>query len=143
MDCKKDLGGGRIEQGKLVAKKDTSNKHFKSLCYSADGDYVLAGGRSKYICLYEVRHRLLIKRFRVSVNRAFDGMLDKLNSKNIKDQININEIDNFTDSDYEERLIIGKFNKYNIYLKYRKDNVLPGSKHPNYMKRNTKLIIEY
>ncbi len=109
MDCKKDLGGGRLEKGKSVAKKDSSNKHFQSLCYSADGDYVLAGGRSKYVCLYELRHRLLMKRFRVSVNRALDGILDKLNSKNIKDNMNINEIDVFSDSDYEERFYFPVF----------------------------------
>ena len=113
IDCRRDLAGGRIEQGSLVAKKDTSNKHFKSLCYSADGDYVLAGGRSKYVCLYEVRHRILVRKFKVSSNRAFDGMLDKLNSKNIKDQINVNEIDNFSDSDYEERFLLR-----NCYLSY-------------------------
>lgn len=103
LDCKRDLGGGRNVQSKLTAQKDSSNKHFKSLCYSADGDYVLAGGRSKYVCLYELRHRLLVKRFRVSVNRAFDGMLEKLSSKNLKDGVDLTEINNFSDSDLEER----------------------------------------
>lgn len=104
LDCKRDLEGGRLEKGKINAKKDSSNKHFKSLCYSADGDYILAGGRSKYVCLYELRHRLLVKRFKMSSNRSLDGVLQKLNNKNIKDQINMNEIDLESDSDYENRL---------------------------------------
>lgn len=108
MDCKRDLGGGRIEKSQLVAKKETSNKHFKSLCYSADGDYILAGGRSKYVCLYELKHRLLVKRFVVSSNRSLDGMLDKLNNKNIKDEINVNELDIESDSDIENRHLIFK-----------------------------------
>ena len=41
---------------------------------------------------------------------------------------------------YKLRKIIYKNIKY--IINYRKDSVLPGSKHPNYMKRNIKLTIE-
>ncbi len=34
------------------------------------------------------------------------------------------------------------FKKKMFLIFFRKDSVLPGSKHPNYMKRNTKLTIE-
>lgn len=48
IDCKRDIGGGRMENDKFTAKNSTTNKHFKSLCYSADGNYILAGG-NRYI----------------------------------------------------------------------------------------------
>ena len=47
---------------------------FTSLCYTADGRCILAGGRSKFICIYNVAHQILLKKFQISRNRAFDGM---------------------------------------------------------------------
>lgn len=128
LDCRKDLEGGRIESdgGLITSKKDDSNKYFQCLCYSADGDYVLAGGKTKFVCLYEVKHRILLKRFSVTENRSWDGMVKKLSGKNLKDGVNLTLIDDHDDSDYNER----------------KDMVLPGAKKPNYMKRNVKLRME-
>lgn len=117
--------------------------------YTTDGEYILAGGNSKYICLYDIRHRILLKKFEVSTNRSLDGILEKLNSKNIKgniyiynvsynfyyiffnnnnlDGINKNEIENNSDtSDYEER----------------KDKSLPGSKTYDISKRKAKIRVE-
>ncbi len=50
-------------------------RFFSSLCYSADGVNLLAGGRSKFVCIYNVRHQILLKKFQVSRNMAFDGMM--------------------------------------------------------------------
>ena len=126
IDGRHDISGGRSEKESRMAKTSTSNKHFTSLCYSADGDYILVGGNSKYICLYELRHRVLLKKYILSNNRSLDGMLNKLSTKNIKDGVNVNEIDDGFESDLEER----------------KDNILPGAKRPDNMKRNSKLRIE-
>ena len=63
----------------------------------------MAGGISKYICLYDLRHKILLKKFCLTENRSMDGVLEKLNSKNIKDGYNIKEINDFSDSDLEER----------------------------------------
>ena len=127
IDCKRDLIGGRSENDKFMAKNSAANKHFNSICYSADGNYILAGGNSKYICLYNLRMRILLKKFLATNNRSLDGIMDKLNSKNIKEGQLLDVDDHASDSDIEER----------------KDNILPGSKKPNYMKRNAKLKIEY
>ena len=48
--------------------------HFTTLCYSADGQCILGGGRSKYVCLYDVEHQVLLKRFQTSSNESFEGM---------------------------------------------------------------------
>lgn len=36
-----------------------------SVCYNADGTCVIAGGNSRYVCIYELSHRLLLRRFGV------------------------------------------------------------------------------
>lgn len=123
LDCKRDLEYGR---GDADRSKNT-HKYFKTLEYTADGDYILAGGNSKYVCLYELRHRILLKKFSLSSNRSLDGVLNKLNSKNIKEGVDMaNEIDDFDDSDYEER----------------KDTVLPGAKTFDVSKRSLKQPVE-
>lgn len=47
---------------------------FTTLCYSADGQSVLAGGMSKFVCLYHVREQILMKRFELSCNLSLDAM---------------------------------------------------------------------
>ena len=39
----------------------------------------------RYVCLYDVEERLLLRRFQVSANRSLDGVLDQLNSKSLTD----------------------------------------------------------
>lgn len=43
------------------------------------------GGVRRYVCLYDVEERLLLRRFQVSANRSLDGVLDQLNSKSLTD----------------------------------------------------------
>lgn len=69
----------------MTSDNNAASRYFTSVCYSADGSCVLAGGNSKYVCIYECSQRLLIKKFQVSFNRSFDGVLDELNSKNVAD----------------------------------------------------------
>ena len=75
MDCRKDLSGGRLKYEKISAKNSTRNKYFKTIVYTSDGDYLLGGGNSKYICLYELRHKILLKKFLLTTNRSLDGTL--------------------------------------------------------------------
>ena len=48
--------------------------YFTCLCYTADGQGILAGGRSKFVCLYNVSQQVLLKKFQISRNLSFDGM---------------------------------------------------------------------
>jgi len=81
IDGKKDLGAGRADDDKISAKKKREKAHFKSLCYSADGSIILAGGQSKNICIYHVGESLLLKKFEVTQNRSFQGMDETINRK--------------------------------------------------------------
>lgn len=51
-----------------------SRRAFTTLCYSADGQSVLAGGMSKFVCIYHVREQILMKKFEVSQNLSLDAM---------------------------------------------------------------------
>lgn len=80
IDGLRDIAGGRRDGDKISARNNAISKHFTSVCYSADGACVLAGGRSKFICIYETSQQLLLKKFQLSHNRSLDGVLDFLNS---------------------------------------------------------------
>ena len=64
-----DAAGGRRNTEARTAKTSAEGKHFSSVAYTADGKCVLAGGRSKYVCLYAVDARLLLCKFQISHNR--------------------------------------------------------------------------
>lgn len=81
IDIKRDIAGGRRTYDIQTAKNTKIGKCFTSINYSADGECVIGGGRSKYICIYECENGLLLKKYQISYNRSLDGILDKLNSK--------------------------------------------------------------
>lgn len=129
IECRSDLAGGRLQDDRNTAKKSTKNKHFQTLSMSPNGDYVIGGGNGKNICLYDIKHKVLLRRFAVSQNRSLDGVLHKLNSKNIKEGgIMQHEIDEL-DSDLEEDA-------------WQTKDDLPGAKTTkNLVKRNVKLAV--
>ncbi|KAL9314527.1 hypothetical protein ACSQ67_019979 [Phaseolus vulgaris] len=97
----RDIAGGRLMTDRRSAAKSTSGKFFTTLCYSADGSYILAGGRSRYICMYDVADQVLLRRFQITHNLSLDGVLDILNSKNMTDAGPLDLIDD-DNSDIEE-----------------------------------------
>jgi periodic tryptophan protein 2 len=50
----RDIAGGRLMTDRRKAANKSTGKFFTTLCYSADGSYILAGGSSRYICMYDV-----------------------------------------------------------------------------------------
>lgn len=54
IEGRRDIAGGRHMNDKRSAANSSSGKCFTTLCYSADGSYILAGGSSKYICMYDI-----------------------------------------------------------------------------------------
>jgi periodic tryptophan protein 2 len=83
IDGMRDIAGGRKSTDKISAKNNSISKYFTSVCYSADGTCVLAGGRSKFICIYETSQQILLKKFQLSHNRSLEGVLDYLNSSDL------------------------------------------------------------
>ncbi|XP_022092797.1 periodic tryptophan protein 2 homolog [Acanthaster planci] len=98
VDGKTDLGGGRREGDMVTAKTSSAAKSFNTLCYSADGTCVLAAGKSKHVCIYNIREQMLVKRFEVSCNLSLDAMEEFLNRRKMTEFGNIALIEEEGDS---------------------------------------------
>ncbi|XP_077851380.1 periodic tryptophan protein 2 homolog isoform X1 [Macaca mulatta] len=88
-----DLKTGRKELDKITAKHAAKGKAFTTLCYSADGQSILAGGMSKFVCIYHVREQILMKRFEISCNLSLDAMEEFLNRRKMTEFGNLALID--------------------------------------------------
>lgn len=97
----RDIAGGRLMTDRRTAANSSTGKCFTTLCYSADGSYILAGGSSRYICMYDVADQVLLRRFQITHNLSLDGVLDFLNSKNMTEAGPLDLIDDYN-SDVEE-----------------------------------------
>ena len=125
IDWYDDIRGGRLKDDHNVSKKSTKNWYFNSVWFNSTGEFILGGGNSKYICMYDSQHKVLVKRFVISQNRSLDGVLNKLNSKNINEFGEFND-ENESDADWDKD----------------EDENLPGVKKPNKIKRTTKLAVK-
>lgn len=85
IEGRRDASGGRKAEDVRTTASSAGSKCFSTLAYTSDGECVLAGGRSKYLCLYAAGPKLLLKKWQLSHNRSLDGVLDKLNSRGIGD----------------------------------------------------------
>ncbi|KAK4453194.1 WD40-repeat-containing domain protein [Podospora aff. communis PSN243] len=81
LDGRRDVSGGRKITDRRTAANVSGSKAFNTIRYSTDGSCLLAGGNSKYICLYSVTTMVLLKKFTVSVNLSLSGTQEFLNSK--------------------------------------------------------------
>lgn len=114
IEGRRDIAGGRLTTDARTVENSAQNKFFNSLSYSADGLCILAGGKSKYICIYSVETSSLIKKFQLSHNLSLEGILDKLRSDRLVDGIQIDNLPNSTNPDEDHtdpnyrRKLIGK-----------------------------------
>lgn len=106
IDGRKDISGGRSIYDRVAAKNNAGGKAFNSICYSGDGTLLLAGGNSKYVCLYDIQEAILLRKFTISESLSFDGTEEFLDSRKVNSAgINVDTIDDHGDnSDLEERL---------------------------------------
>lgn len=85
IDGRRDIAGGRKINDRMTANNNAASRYFSSISYSADGSYIIAGGNSKYVCIYEVSQHILIKKFQISHNRSLDGVLDEVSVFAVED----------------------------------------------------------
>lgn len=105
VDGRRDVSGGRKITDRRTAANVAGTKSFSSIKYSADGQCVLAGGNSKYICLYSVDSLVLLKKFTVSINLSLSGTQEFLNSKLMTEAGPLGLIDEQGEaSDLEDRI---------------------------------------
>eukprot|EP00898_Chlorokybus_atmophyticus_P000595 jgi/Chlat1/1536/Chrsp122S01805 len=120
IEGRRDVAGGRRATDRQTAANASSGKCFNSLSYSADGTYLLAGGSSKYVCLYDVEELVLLRRFQITFNRDLDGVLDFLNSKRVTEAGPLDLINDDDDDDENE----------DDHMNKKAEDMLPGEK-PN------------
>jgi periodic tryptophan protein 2 len=97
IDGRKHIKGGRKSSDLVTAEQAGAGKCFTSITYSADGEYVLAGGNSKYVCIYHVASGTLARRFQISHNLSLEGMKEELNSRRLTDGGNLDVIERSMD----------------------------------------------
>ena len=79
----RDIATGRRKTDLITVGKNDSGKHFTSIAYTSDGTSLIAGGNSKFVCIYNVSSKMLLRRFAITSNQSLDGMNQFLNSKNM------------------------------------------------------------
>ena len=83
LDSRRDLAGGRNISDRRTAANTAGTRSMKCVSYSINGFCVIAGGKSKYICLYDIKSGVLLKKFTVSVNLSLQGTQEFLNSRDL------------------------------------------------------------
>ncbi|KAJ3127408.1 hypothetical protein HK098_006397 [Nowakowskiella sp. JEL0407] len=104
IEGRKDISGGRRKDDVMTAQNSGTGKNFTSLCYTSDGTCVIAGGNSKFVCIYDIQNRVLLKKFQTSHNLSLDAMHEFLNSRNMTEAGSLELIDDEEFSDLEDRL---------------------------------------
>lgn len=51
-----------------------NSRCFTTITWSADGQSLLAAGKSKNVCIYNVQEGILLKKFEITQNRSLDGL---------------------------------------------------------------------
>ncbi|XP_016987237.1 periodic tryptophan protein 2 homolog [Drosophila rhopaloa] len=85
IEGRNDLSGGRLETDIITAKKNAQANYFSTIEYSADGECILAAGKSANICIYHVREAILLKKFEITQNHSLDGLNDFISRKHLSE----------------------------------------------------------
>eukprot|EP01035_Chromulina_nebulosa_P018512 gene18512-24229_t len=92
IEGRRDISGGRLTTDAMTSQNSSRNKCFTCITYSSDGAFLLAGGRSKYTCIYAANTGNLVKKFQLSQNRSLEGILDELPSNRLVDGVVVDNI---------------------------------------------------
>ncbi|KAH8413779.1 hypothetical protein KR222_008085, partial [Zaprionus bogoriensis] len=85
IEGRNDLGSGRLETDIITAKKNALSNYFSTVEYSADGECILAAGKSANICIYHVREAILLKKFQITQNHSLDGLNEFISRKHLSE----------------------------------------------------------
>ncbi|CAH2091640.1 unnamed protein product [Euphydryas editha] len=97
VEGRNDLGSGRSDTDLITPEKMLKTKAFTTICYSADGSCILAGGNSKNVCLYSIKESILIKKFVITQNRSLDAVNDFINRRFLTEFGNMALVEERTD----------------------------------------------
>lgn len=74
IDGRNDLGASVLETDLTSGQKNKESRYFSTMAYSADGETILAAGKSKFVCIYHASSGLLLKKFEITQNFSLDGL---------------------------------------------------------------------
>lgn len=57
----------------------------KCLEYSPCGNYLFGGGKSKFLMIYDIQHRMLLQKICLTKNKDLQGTIQNLNSRYVKE----------------------------------------------------------
>jgi len=92
IDGRRDAGAGR-RPGAARAAVAAAGAPFHALAYTADGACLLAGGASRFVCLYAVAPQLLLRRWQVTHNASLAAMGERLSSRDLGEAGHAAELD--------------------------------------------------
>jgi len=69
------MAGGRSYFSKISAENDPSTKFIKALAYSLCGNYLYGGGKSKFLHIYDISHRMLLGKIALTNNKDILGVV--------------------------------------------------------------------
>lgn len=71
----------------MIAVSDVSyiSRYFSTLVYSADGETILAAGKSKNVCIYHVSTGILLKKLEITQNHSLDGLNVRMKNVSLDD----------------------------------------------------------
>eukprot|EP01028_Stygiella_incarcerata_P001963 TRINITY_DN1366_c0_g2_i1.p1 TRINITY_DN1366_c0_g2~~TRINITY_DN1366_c0_g2_i1.p1 ORF type:complete len:905 (+),score=227.46 TRINITY_DN1366_c0_g2_i1:35-2716(+) len=86
IEGKMDVRGGRTYSQAQTAKNFSGSFGFTCTKFSADGQSILAGGNSRFLCVYHHEgDHVMLRKYEVSKNRSLAATVDKLNTKKMTD----------------------------------------------------------
>jgi periodic tryptophan protein 2 len=102
---RRDVSGGRLLSDRRTAANAAGSKAFHSIAYSIDGSCILAGGNSKYVCLYSISSLTLLRKYTISINLSLEGTQEFLNSRYLTEAGPVGLLDTQGEaSDLEDRI---------------------------------------
>ena len=99
IEGRRDMAGGKVIGDLRSGSNIAAGKSFRALAYSADGALLLAGGDSKSVCMYDVKGKALLKKFHLTKSKAFDGVIERLDSNKVTDAGPLDLLPQDSDSD--------------------------------------------
>ena len=88
IDGRRDAAGAATaaasgSRGGSASAVRSGSSSFSALAYTADGEAIIAGGHSKFLCLFAVAPSLLLRKWQISHNRSLGGVVDRPHSRAI------------------------------------------------------------
>ncbi|KRX67649.1 Periodic tryptophan protein 2 -like protein [Trichinella sp. T9] len=88
-----DLEPLRSDSTVLTAEKLAPTRFYTTLCFSPDGEFIFAAGKSPFVCIYHLKQQLIMKKFKITSNQSIDCVDDYLDKRKLSEFGNLALVD--------------------------------------------------